>query len=61
MELGKEKVYCLTVYADDTVLFVENEEGMVHMLEKLEGYLGRKKLEINVGKTKVMRFRKGGG
>jgi len=36
-------------------------KGWFHMLGKLEGYLDRKELEINVEKTKVMRFRKGGG
>lgn len=60
VKLEGEKVYCLA-YADDMVLLAENEEGMVHMLGKLESYLDRKKLEVNVGKTKVMRFRKGGG
>ena len=45
----------------DMVLLAENEEGMVHMLGRLEGYLEDKKLEINVEKTNVMRFRKGGG
>jgi len=31
------------------------------MVERMEGYLDRKRLEINVGKTKMMRFRRGGG
>ncbi|XP_043264091.1 uncharacterized protein LOC122404226 [Colletes gigas] len=31
------------------------------MIRRLEGYLEKKRLEINVGKTKVVRFRKGGG
>lgn len=43
------------------VLLAEKKEGMVHMLGKLEGYLDKKKLEINMGKTKVMKFNKGGG
>lgn len=37
----------------------ENEEGMAHMLGKLEGYIDKKRLEV--GKTKVMRFKEGGG
>ncbi|KMQ90634.1 neurofilament medium polypeptide-like protein [Lasius niger] len=60
VKLGEEKVYCLA-YADDMVLLAENKEGMVHILGKLEGYLDRKRLEVNVGKTKIMRFWKGGG
>jgi len=43
------------------VLMAEDEEGMRCMIERLEDYLERKKLEVNVRKTKVMRFRKGGG
>lgn len=43
------------------MLLAENEEGMVHMLGKLEGYIDKKKLEMNAGKTKVMRFKVGGG
>lgn len=34
---------------------------MAHMLGKLEGYIDKKRLEVNVGKTKVMRFKEGGG
>lgn len=38
--LSGEKMFCLT-YADDMVLLAENEEGMVHMLGKMEGILFR--------------------
>lgn len=31
------------------------------MLEKMEDILDRKKLEVNVEKTKMMKFRKGEG
>lgn len=58
VKLGKERRKGLA-YADDMVLLVENEEGMVHRLGKLEGYLNGKKLEMNVEKAKVMRFREG--
>ena len=34
---------------------------MRSMIERLEGYLERKGLELNVGKSKIMRFRKEGG
>jgi hypothetical protein len=57
MECGK--LYTLA-YADDMALLAENPNDMRKMNRVLEGYLDRKKLELNVGKTKVLRFRKGG-
>lgn len=51
---------CLA-YADDMVLLAENEEGMIHMLGKMESYMDKKRLEVNVDKTKIMRFKKEGG
>lgn len=42
------------------VLLAEDEGGMKSMVERLERYLDRKGLELNVEKTKVVRFRKGG-
>ncbi|XP_024883228.1 uncharacterized protein LOC112461981 [Temnothorax curvispinosus] len=58
--VGKIKFWTLA-YADDIVAVAEDEEEMKRMLKRLERYLDRKKLRVNVGKTKVMRFRKGGG
>jgi len=43
------------------VLMADKEEKMGNIIEKLEKYLKGKDLELNVGKTKIMRFRKGGG
>ncbi|KAL6421353.1 hypothetical protein ACFW04_014690 [Cataglyphis niger] len=54
------KIYTLA-YADDVVLIAKEEEGMRSMIGKLEGYLEKKRLELNVGKSKILRFRKGGG
>jgi len=45
-------------YADDIVLMADKEEEMKSMIEKLEKYLKGKSLGLNVGKTKIMRFRK---
>jgi len=42
-------------------LLAEKEEEMKSLIERLERYLNRKKLEMNVGKTKIMRCRRGGG
>lgn len=47
-------------YADDIVLIAEDEEEMRSMIERLEGYMERKRLEVNTEKTKIIRFRSGG-
>lgn len=48
-------------YADDMVLMAEKEEELRSMMGRFEDYLEGKKLELNPGKTKILRFRKGGG
>lgn len=60
VKIGKERIYTLS-YADDIVLMAENEEEMKSMIERLETYLNKKGLELNVKKTKILRCRKGGG
>lgn len=60
MKRNEEKLYTLA-YADDIVLLVENEEMKCMMIIRLERYLDRTGLVLNVDKSKVMRFRKGGG
>lgn len=60
VKLGKGRVYTLS-YADDMVLLAENEEEMRSMMERLEEFFDRKRLKLNIGKTKIVRFRKGGG
>lgn len=58
VRLGGRKIYTLA-YEDDVVLLAEKEEEMRSMMERLEGYFERKKLELNAGKIKIVRFRKG--
>lgn len=58
--IGEERVYSL-LYADDMVLIVKKEEEMKSMLERLEGYRDKKGLEINIEKTKIVRFDRGRG
>lgn len=53
--MEEEKIFSL-MYADDIVLFTEDEGNMKNMLRRLEGYLDKKRLEVNAEKTKVMRF-----
>jgi len=60
IRLGEEVIFSLA-YADDIVLLAEEEDEMKSMIDRFERYLGRKRLELNVDKTKVMRFRKGKG
>ncbi|XP_071577986.1 uncharacterized protein [Temnothorax nylanderi] len=43
------------------VLLAEGEDEMRSMMERLERYLDKKRLELNAEKTKIMRFRRGGG
>jgi len=40
------------------MLFSKDEERMRSMIGRMEKYLERKRLELNVDKTKIMRFRK---
>jgi len=60
VKLLGERIFTLA-YADDLVLLAEEEEGMRAMMARLEGYIKGKGLEVNREKTKIMRFRRGGG
>lgn len=60
VKLGEGKIFTLS-YADDIVLIAEEEGQMRSMLKRLERYIDKKGLEVNTEKTKIMRFRKGGG
>lgn len=50
----------LIIYADDSVLFSETEQGLQDMLDCLQQYTSKGKLKVNVDKTKIVVFRKGG-
>ncbi|XP_029054544.1 uncharacterized protein LOC114881833 [Osmia bicornis bicornis] len=58
--VGREKFWTLA-YADDLVLVTNDEREMQEMMKTLERYLRRKKLTLNVEKSKMMKFKKGGG
>lgn len=60
IKIREERTYSLA-YADDMVLVAEGEDEMRSVIERLEIYLDKKKLDLNVDKTKIMRFRKRGG
>lgn len=53
------KIFML-LYADDIVIFANTQEQLQNSLDLLLEYCNRWKLTINIGKTKVMVFRKGG-
>lgn len=57
VKLKRGRIYALAD-TDDIILVAEEEERMRCMMRQLEGYLRRKELELNVGKSKVMKFKK---
>ena len=57
-EIGMLKLFLL-LYTDDIVIFSESEAGLQQGLDILENYCGRRKLCVNVNKTKVMIFKGG--
>ena len=46
----------ILLYADDTVIFSDNESGLQHALNVFEKYCSQWKLKVNVFKTKVVVF-----
>ena len=59
VNLGMLKLFLL-LYADDIVLFAESEAGLQNGLYLLEQYCTKWKLCVNVNKTKILIFKKGG-
>ena len=51
------KVFVI-IYADDTVVLAESEEGMQNALDIFQLYCKQWKLEVNVNKTKIIIFSK---
>ena len=49
------------MYADDIVLVASKEEELKSMISKLGKYPGKRKLLVNVEKSKVLVFSKGRG
>ena len=59
IDIGMLKLYLL-LYADDIVIFSNSKEGLQKGLDVLADYCNKWKLTVNIDKTKVMIFRKGG-
>jgi hypothetical protein len=55
--VGREKVRSLA-FADDLVIVAKNEREMKEIMRSLGNYVRKKKLEVNVEKTKMMVFNK---
>ena len=54
------QVTCYKLYADDIIIFSESASGLQNGLNILHDYCQKLKLTVNVDKSKVMVFRKGG-
>ena len=52
--------FFMLLYADDIVVFANNAEQLQAGLDVLSEYCARWKLKVNVSKTKILVFRKGG-
>ena len=59
VDIGLIKLFLL-LYADDITLFSDSADGLQEGFNILSEYCDRWKLKINLSKTKVMVFRKGG-
>ena len=56
--IGKEKIFAMK-FADDVVLLADETEDLRSMLTRLEKYVDRNKLTVNIKKTKILIFKKG--
>lgn len=59
LTLDQLSIYLL-LFADDAVLFSETADGLQQSLNNLKDYCQKWKLKVNVEKTKVVIFKKGG-
>ena len=59
LDLHFIKIFLL-MYADDIILFSETEDGLQNGLNSLHDYFNKWRLTVNVQKTKIVIFRKGG-
>jgi len=50
----------MLAYADDMVVLSESAHGLKKKIEALEVYFENLSLQVNIGKTKILVFRKGG-
>lgn len=60
VQVDRERIWSLA-YADDLVIMARSEEGIKEMLKRMQKYLKKKKLYLNIEKSKMVCFRSGGG
>ena len=51
---------CMLMFADDLALVAKSREDLQFLLDRTKDYIDRKQLSLNVKKSVVMVFRKGG-
>ena len=56
---GEHKLNCL-MYADDLIILSESAQGLQKSLDKLKTYTNNWDLKLNLKKTRIMIFRRGG-
>lgn len=49
------------LYADDMVVLTESDEALQKALDSLKEWTSLNKMKVNTSKTKIIKFRKGGG
>ncbi len=57
--MNRKKIYMLA-YADDVVIIAKSAGDLQRLIDRLGRFLERKQLVLNVGKSKIMIFKKGG-
>ena len=57
--IGKANIYCLK-FADDITIVTDTAGELKEMIEKLESYCAKNKLQVNTKKMNVLVLRKGG-
>lgn len=58
--IERKKIWSMG-FSDNVTLLAETKKGMKEMLRKLKKFLESRGLELNLGKSKMMECRKGGG
>lgn len=60
MEEKWKKKFMVLAYVDDLAIVANSEEEMTRLVERFMKYVVRKKLVLNINKTKMMVFGKEG-
>ena len=60
VEYASNEVLGYLMWADDLLLLSKSETGLQHMLDNLQSYTAENSLRVNILKTKIMIFNKGG-